>query len=174
METERERERLDLLHPVLLSRRAEFVPGVPGRQSVGVGDVAGHVEGEPGQHDEAREVPFGLQLVLPREDLDTLGQACASFHRNSQPSRQVVDVDPAVACEQRLFGKDPEVPAAARLFERRLNSVLAQLPLQLEQVFECVLVIGIDSHPLGALRLWIEGVDPNRQPSSQMLADDLN
>src|SRR5687767_692130 len=30
-----------LFHPVFLARRARFVPGVPGRQAVGVGDVAG-------------------------------------------------------------------------------------------------------------------------------------
>src|SRR5947208_656605 len=55
-----------LLHPALLSRRVEFVARVPGRQAFGVGDVAGHVEREPGQHDEAREVPLGLKLVLRR------------------------------------------------------------------------------------------------------------
>src|SRR5882672_10398260 len=49
--------RADLLHAVLVSRRAEFVPEVPGRQLLGVGDVAGHIEGKPGQHDKARKFP---------------------------------------------------------------------------------------------------------------------
>src|SRR5262245_13350472 len=56
----------DLLHPLLFARRAEFVARVPGRQSVGVGHGAGHVEVESGQHGEAREIPVRLHLVLWR------------------------------------------------------------------------------------------------------------
>src|ERR1700678_615194 len=71
------------------------------------------------------------ELILARKYLDSFRQTRAAFYRNFQATRQVVDVDPAVPCKQWLVCKDPEVSTATRLFERRLNSILAQLPLQL-------------------------------------------
>ena len=46
-------DRADLLHSLLFTRGTEFVAGVPGRQLLGVGGVAGHIEGKLGQRDKA-------------------------------------------------------------------------------------------------------------------------
>ena len=40
----------------------KLVAGVPRRQPVGVGHVAGHVERERGEHGQSRVVPIGLHL----------------------------------------------------------------------------------------------------------------
>src|SRR5882762_11041052 len=50
-------------------------------------------------------------LVLAREYLDAFCQSRASFHRDSQPASEVVDVDPAMPRQHWFGGKDPEVSA---------------------------------------------------------------
>src|SRR5262245_9575416 len=55
-----------LLHPRLLAGRSKFVPGVPGRQAIGVCDLAAHVERESSQDGESGEVPVRPDLVLRR------------------------------------------------------------------------------------------------------------
>ena len=61
--------------------------------------------------------------------------------------------------------------AAARPFEGRVNLVLAKFPLQLEQVFQCVLVVGINGHPLGALCLWVQRIKTDCHPAIEVVAD---
>ena len=56
----------ELLRFRFVARRAEFVADVQSRQSVGVGHVAGHVQDELSQHDEAGEVPFRFEFILRR------------------------------------------------------------------------------------------------------------
>ena len=43
----------------------------------------------------------------------------AAFDRNAEPEREVIDIDPAFGCQQRLGAEDPEMTAAARLFQAR-------------------------------------------------------
>jgi hypothetical protein len=63
------------------------------------------------------------ELILARKYLDSFRQIRTASYWHSQSESHVVDVDPAVPCEQWLVRKDPEVAAATRLFERCLNSV---------------------------------------------------
>src|ERR1700680_2936459 len=74
------------------------------------------------------------ELILTRKDLDSFRQTRTAFYWHFQAESQVVDVDPAVPCEQWFVRKDPEVSTPTGLFERRLNSVLAQFPLQLQKI----------------------------------------
>src|ERR1700733_657068 len=95
------------------------------------------------------------EFILTRKYLDSFRQTSAAFYWHFQPKSQVVDVDPAVPCQQRLVRKDPEVSATTRLFERRLYAILTQLPLQLQKVLQGILIVGVNCHPLGALCLRI-------------------
>src|SRR5258708_4075753 len=94
---------------------------------------------------------LGAECILTRKYLDSLRQTRPALYRHVQAKGQVVDVDSAVPCKQRLVRKDPEVSAAPRPFEGRLNFILPQLPLQLQKIFQCVLIVSINCHPLGAL-----------------------
>src|SRR5580692_1450649 len=113
------------------------------------------------------------ELILARNYLDSFRQTRAALYRHFQATGYVVDVDPAVPCEQRLIRKDPEVSTATGLFERRLDSILAQFPLQLQKIIQRILIVSIDRHPLGALRIRIKRVHASGQPTVQMLANGL-
>src|SRR5258708_1425411 len=113
------------------------------------------------------------ELILARKYLDSFRQTKAAFYRHLQATGQVVDVDSAVPCKQWLVREDPEVSPPTRLFERRLNSILTQLPLQFQKIFKRVLIIGINCHPLGTLCLRIQSVDANGELTVQMLANSL-
>src|SRR6266852_5465911 len=115
----------------------------------------------------------GAELILTRKDLDSLRQTRATLYRHFQPTSQVVDVDPAVPCKQWLVREDPEVSTATGLFERRLNLILTQLPLQLQKILQSILIVSINCHPLGALRLRIQRVKASGQLTVQMLANGL-
>src|SRR5688500_13860796 len=52
--------------------------------------------------------------------------------------------------------------ATFRFLECRLNPVILQLALHLDQIFERRLVVGVDRHPFRALRGWVIAVDPGR------------
>src|ERR1700686_2923061 len=58
------------------------------------------------------------ELILTRKYLDSFRQTrTTTLHWHFQAKSQVVDVDPAVPCEQWLLREDPEVSAATGLFE---------------------------------------------------------
>src|SRR5581483_12039217 len=59
----------------------------------------------------------------------------------------------------------------ARSFERRFDSVLAKFPLQLQEVFKCVTVIGINGNPFGPLRLGIQRVETDCHSPGEVIAD---
>src|SRR5208283_4249844 len=113
------------------------------------------------------------ELILARKYLDSFRQTRAALYRYFQPTSQVVDVDPAVPCKQWLVRKDPEVSTATGLFERRLNSILTQFPLQLQKILQRIVVVGVNCHPLGALRIRIQRVQASGQVAVQMLANGL-
>jgi hypothetical protein len=66
----------------------------------------------------------GAELILTRKYLDSFRQTRTALYWHFQPKSQIVDVDPAVLCEQWFVREDPEVSAATRLFERCFNSIL--------------------------------------------------
>ena len=113
------------------------------------------------------------ELILARKYLDSFRQTRTALYRHFQATRQVVDVDPAVSCKQWLVREDPEVSTTAGFFERRLNSILTQLPLQLQKILQRILVVSVNCHPLGALRLRIQSVEANGELTVQMLANGL-
>jgi hypothetical protein len=49
--------------------------------------------------------------------------------------------------------------AAAGLFERGLDAILLQFPLQLEESLDGAVEVGVDGDPLRALRLRVDGVE---------------
>jgi hypothetical protein len=51
-QTKRKIDRVDQLHLVLLSLRAELVPGVLDWQSLSVGKIVGHIKAEPGKQEK--------------------------------------------------------------------------------------------------------------------------
>jgi hypothetical protein len=102
------------------------------------------------------------EFILTGKDLDSFRQSRAAFDGDLQAASQVINVDAAVSGKQRFVSKDPKMSAAPRLFERGFYAVLAQLLLQLEQIVERVLVVGVDGDPLGALRLRVESVETHR------------
>src|ERR1700694_1654632 len=60
------------------------------------------------------------QLVLLREDLDSIGQPGA-LDLNIELARDVVDVDARLARQDGGFEEDPKMPAAFRLFQCGLD-----------------------------------------------------
>src|SRR5436190_6800790 len=93
--------------------------------------------------------------------LDAFPQA-RPLHRHSQSQGNVVNVDTAISCQERLRKKDPQMAASSAHLECRLNSVLTQPILQLQQVFHGMFVIGIDGDPLAALVVGINRVQADR------------
>jgi hypothetical protein len=65
------------------------------------------------------------------------------------------------------------VSTATGLFRALLNSILSQLPLQLQRIFQCNLVVSVNCHSRRALRLRIQRVDANGELTAQMLANGL-
>src|SRR6266849_3430281 len=61
-----------------------------------------------------------LQLVVLREDLDSLG-CSGTLHRNFQLLGHTCDPQPALARQQRALAKDPEVSAAPAHLQRSLD-----------------------------------------------------
>src|SRR5207247_10217201 len=84
------------------------------------------------------------------------------LHRHCQSQCNVMNVESAVFRQKWLLKKDPQMTASSAHFESRLNPVLAQPVLELQQVLHCVLVVGIDSHPFAALILGVDRVQANR------------
>jgi hypothetical protein len=113
------------------------------------------------------------ELILTRKYFDSFRQTRTVLYWHFQPKSQVVDVDPAVPCEQWLVREDPKVSAATRLFERCLNSILTQFPLQLQKILQRILIVSVNCHPLGALRIRIKRVQASGQLTVQMLANGL-
>src|SRR5437899_1842966 len=62
---------------------------------------------------------------------------------------------------------------ATRLFERGFDSILTQLPLQLQKIIQRILIVSVNHHPLGALRLRTQRVEANGELTVQMLANSL-
>jgi hypothetical protein len=74
-----------------------------------------------------------------------------------------VDIDTAIGRQQGCLGEDPEMTAAPRLFQSRLNAVLLQLIPQLKKILHAAVIVRVDRHPLRALcpridRIEIDGV----------------
>ena len=113
------------------------------------------------------------QFILARKNFYTFGQSGSTLHGHFQPPRQVVDVDPAVPRQQRFLEEDPEMGATAGLFERCLDAIAAELPLEFQQVIQRIFIIGVDSYPLRTLCLRIDGIDPDCDPSVEVLADGI-
>ena len=55
--------------------------------------------------------------------------------------------------------------------QRRLDSVPSQPVLQLQQVLQRILVVGIDRQPFTALRVGVDCIQPNRDLSLQVAPD---
>ena len=104
-----------------------------------------------------------LQLVLPRKDFDPVYLLEDSLDRNIQPERKTIYIDTAELRRQRLLAEDPQVSASSRHLDQSLDTILKQLPSQQPQVTVSILVVAVDRHPLRALRLWVDGIEPNRQ-----------
>src|SRR5258708_11341605 len=113
------------------------------------------------------------ELILTRKYFDSFRQTRTALYWHFQPKSQVVDVNPAMPCEQWLVREDPKVSAATRLFERCLNSILTQFPLQLQKILQRILIGIINCHPLAALRIRINRGPPSRQLPAQRLAKRL-
>lgn len=114
------------------------------------------------------------ELILPRKNFDSFRQPGAAFDRNLQAKGEIVDVYPALLCQHWLLGKDPKVTAAPGLLERRFNAILAKFPLQFEQIFESILVVGVDGDPLRPLCLRVQCINANRDSSAEVFPDGLN
>ena len=113
------------------------------------------------------------QLVLTREYLNAICQTLASFHRDFEPASEVVDVDSAMPRQQRFGGKYPEMAAATGFLKCGIHAILTQLPLQLEQVFERVRVVGVNGDPLGALRLRVKRVEAHGHISIEVFTNSV-
>jgi hypothetical protein len=103
-----------------------------------------------------------FQGVLFGKDLDSLPQPTA-LYGYAEPEREIVYIDTAIGRQQGRLGEDPEMTAAPRLFQSRLNAVLFQLITQLKQVLHAAVIVRVDRHPLRALcprmdRIEIDGM----------------
>jgi hypothetical protein len=61
------------------------------------------------------------------------------------------------------------MPAAVGFLERRFDAVLLELVLQLQQIHQSVLIIGVDRHPFGPLRVRIDRINAEREFARQVL-----
>ena len=113
------------------------------------------------------------ELILARKHLDSFCETGASFYRHLKPKSEIIDVQAAVSRQKWLVGKDPEVSTTPRLFQCRLNPIQTKFPLQLKQIFQGILIIGINRHPLGALCLWVQSIDTDCELPVQVLAEGL-
>ena len=82
-----------------------------------------------------------------------------------------MDVDSALLGQQGRCQEDPKMPTALAHFQRRLNLVLCQVVLQLQQVLHGVPVVGIDGDPLTALGRGVNGIQAHGDFAVQVLAD---
>src|SRR6266700_2830273 len=96
-----------------------------------------------------------LNLVMLREYFYPLGQT-RSFYWHFQLLRQVVDISAALSGQQWNGHENPKMAAPLAHFEGRLDAILSELILELDQVMHRVGVVRINGNPLTAL---IDGVD---------------
>lgn len=108
------------------------------------------------------------QPVLAREDLDPIALAEYAFDRYAETKRDIVNVDPALAGQQRRFAEDPKVAATARHLQRGLDAILAQFAAELGQGECSVVVVGIDCDPLAALSLGVDRIQANGDVAGQV------
>jgi hypothetical protein len=98
---------------------------------------------------------------MPGKYFDAVSPTGA-LHRHSQTRGKIVDVDSAVLRQQRRFQENPKMASAFAHFQRRLHLVLPEVVLELQEVFHCVLVIGIDGDPFTTLCGRVYGVQADR------------
>src|SRR5690348_3081445 len=60
------------------------------------------------------------------------------------------------------------MPTTARLLQRGFDSILAQFPLQLQQILHGILVVGVDGYPLTSLRLRIDCIQSDRDEAIEV------
>ena len=63
------------------------------------------------------------------------------------------------------------MPPAFAHFQRRLDLVLCEVVLQLQQVLHGVLVVGVDDDPFTALCGWVDGIQSHRDFAFQVPAN---
>jgi hypothetical protein len=64
--------------------------------------------------------------------------------------------------------KHPQVAATAALLERSMHVVPAKVIVQLQQVFERVLIVRVNCHPLRTLGRGVDGIEGNRHMTFKM------
>jgi hypothetical protein len=110
--------------------------------------------------------------VLLGKNLDAFPLAPA-LYRYPQFQRDLANVNSALLRRKRFLQKDPQMSASSAHFERRLDPAFAQLILELEQVFHCIPVVGVDSYPFAALILGVDRIEADRDCSLQVAPDSV-
>src|ERR1700694_5859639 len=87
------------------------------------------------------------QLILTREDFDSIQLIERALDRHSQAQGKVVDVHPAIFGWKRFFAKNPEMSATTRHLECSFDSVLFQLQSEIGKVTMRPVVVCVDGHP---------------------------
>ena len=66
-----------------------------------------------------------------------------------------------------------EMAAAPALFERRLHAVLTKLVLQLQEIFDSLLIVSVYRHPFGTLSPWVDRVEADGDLTRQVTFEIL-
>ena len=109
---------------------------------------------------------------MPGKYLNPVRQA-RTLHRQPKPSGEVVNIDSALAGQQRRRQQDPEVASSLAHFECRFDDILPEVVLELQQIFHCVLIVGINRYPFAALRRRIDLIQANCYLALQVPPDGL-
>ena len=117
-------------------------------------------------------VPAGLQHVVLGEDLDPFPLP-ASLDRDTQTQGKAVNVDAAVPCWERLGQEYPEMSTPTASLKSRLHSILLEGKAELEEIRERILIVRVDSHPLRALGVGVDGVEADSDFALKVAADGV-
>ena len=82
-----------------------------------------------------------------------------------------MDVDSAVLRQQGRCQEDPKVAPSFAHFQRRLDPVLHEVVLQLQQVLHGVLVVGVDGDPFTPLGRRVDGIQADSNFAFQVPAN---
>src|ERR1700757_1492802 len=62
------------------------------------------------------------ELILSRKNFDSIRQSRAAFDGNLEATGEIVDVYPALLCQQWLVGEDPKMTATPRFLQAGFNA----------------------------------------------------
>jgi hypothetical protein len=103
------------------------------------------------------------------EDLDSFPPA--SLDRDTQSQGKAANVDADVPRREWLRQEYPKMSTPTAILKSRLHPILTKVEAKLQEVWDGILIIRVDGHPLGALGGGVDCVEADGDFALEVAAD---